>query len=102
MSGGRPAIAAQNFEAQNCLDVAEPPFTHPRFLLLLASLSPRDVNLLVQVPDEVVVGIISEAIEAPECKKGFILDGFPRTAVQADKVPHLSQHCCANAGSGVR
>lgn len=38
------------------------------------------------MPDEVVVGIISEAIEAPECKKGFILDGFPRTAVQADKV----------------
>lgn len=36
--------------------------------------------------DEVVVGIISEAIEAPECAKGFILDGFPRTAVQADKV----------------
>lgn len=38
------------------------------------------------------MGIVSEAIEAPECKKGFILDGFPRTAVQADKVsfPALS------------
>lgn len=40
----------------------------------------------MKVSDEVVVGIISEAIEAPECAKGFILDGFPRTAVQADKV----------------
>ncbi|CAM9892226.1 unnamed protein product [Ascophyllum nodosum] len=41
------------------------------------------------VPDEVVVGIVSEAIEAPECKKGFILDGFPRTAVQADKLDEI-------------
>ena len=40
----------------------------------------------LQVPDDVVVGIVSEAIEAPACKKGFILDGFPRTTVQAQKV----------------
>lgn len=36
--------------------------------------------------DDVVVGIISEAIQAPECAKGFILDGFPRTVPQAQKV----------------
>lgn len=35
------------------------------------------------VPDEVVAGIVSEAIRGPECKKGFILDGFPRTVNQA-------------------
>lgn len=40
----------------------------------------------IQVPDDVVVGIVSEAMEAPECKKGFILDGFPRTTAQAEKV----------------
>ena len=43
----------------------------------------------IQVPDDVVVGIVSEAMEAPECKKGFILDGFPRTTVQAEKVRYI-------------
>ena len=35
------------------------------------------------VPDEVVVGIISERIEAADCANGFILDGFPRNLSQA-------------------
>ncbi|HCQ82649.1 MAG TPA: adenylate kinase [Rhodobiaceae bacterium] len=35
------------------------------------------------VPDEVVVGIISERIEADDCANGFILDGFPRNVSQA-------------------
>ncbi len=38
------------------------------------------------VGDDVVVGIISEAIQSSECNKGFILDGFPRTEVQAKKL----------------
>jgi adenylate kinase len=35
------------------------------------------------VPDDVVVGIISERIEAADCANGFILDGFPRNLSQA-------------------
>ncbi len=31
-----------------------------------------------------VIGIVSERIDQPDCAKGFILDGFPRTLVQAD------------------
>lgn len=38
------------------------------------------------VSDDLVVGIIDEAMKKPSCQKGFILDGFPRTVVQAEKV----------------
>lgn len=36
------------------------------------------------VPDEVVIGIIKERLEQEDCKNGYILDGFPRTVVQAE------------------
>lgn len=36
------------------------------------------------VPDDVVIGIIRERLAAPDCKNGFILDGFPRTVAQAE------------------
>jgi adenylate kinase len=35
------------------------------------------------VPDEVVIGIVAERIEQPDCENGVILDGFPRTLAQA-------------------
>ncbi|HMB16144.1 MAG TPA: adenylate kinase [Pelovirga sp.] len=36
------------------------------------------------VPDSVVVGIVHERLQEPDCAEGFILDGFPRTVPQAD------------------
>lgn len=36
------------------------------------------------VPDDVIIGIIRERISQPDCEKGFILDGFPRTIPQAE------------------
>ncbi|OPY97437.1 adenylate kinase [Bradyrhizobium sacchari] len=44
------------------------------------------------VPDEVVVGIISDRIDQPDAKNGFILDGFPRTVPQAEALDELLRH----------
>lgn len=41
------------------------------------------------VPDEVVVGIISDRIEQPDAKKGYILDGFPRNVAQAEALDKM-------------
>ncbi len=36
------------------------------------------------VPDEVIIGLVRERIKEPDCQKGFLFDGFPRTIPQAD------------------
>ena len=36
------------------------------------------------VPDKVVIGLIEDRLKQPDCKKGFILDGFPRNTAQAE------------------
>lgn len=47
----------------------------------LAAKGRMDQGLLV--PDEVVIGIVADRLEAGDCLRGFILDGFPRTVAQA-------------------
>src|SRR4030088_542458 len=41
------------------------------------------------VPDEIVIGIISERLDQPDAARGFILDGFPRTVPQAEALDQL-------------
>jgi adenylate kinase len=49
-----------------------------------------DKGLLV--PDEVVVGMISSAIDNHPDAKGFLFDGFPRTVAQAEALDHLLEN----------
>jgi adenylate kinase len=41
------------------------------------------------VPDDIVIGIISDRLDQPDARKGFILDGFPRTVPQAQTLDDL-------------
>ena len=36
------------------------------------------------VPDEVILGLVRERLSQPDCRDGFVLDGFPRTILQAE------------------
>ncbi|WP_337866278.1 adenylate kinase [Ignavibacterium sp.] len=41
------------------------------------------------VPDDIMIGIIKDVLKSDRCKNGFILDGFPRTTVQAEALDRL-------------
>lgn len=41
------------------------------------------------VSDDIVTAIVSERLDQPDCEKGFILDGYPRTLIQADSVEDM-------------
>ena len=41
------------------------------------------------VPDDLIMGIMEARLQEPDCKKGFLLDGFPRTIPQAEQLSSL-------------
>lgn len=41
------------------------------------------------VPDELIIKLIEKRVQMPDCENGYILDGFPRTKVQAEKYDEL-------------
>jgi adenylate kinase len=45
------------------------------------------------VPDEIVLGMVEDRIDQPDCASGFVFDGFPRTLQQADDLERIcKQH----------
>jgi adenylate kinase len=48
------------------------------------------VNSGLLVPDDVTMKVVEERINKPDCKKGFIFDGFPRTIKQAEELEKIS------------
>ena len=51
----------------------------------------RDIMTRGQlVPDEVTIRLVKERTAQPDCKDGYILDGFPRTPAQAQSLEHLA------------
>ncbi len=44
------------------------------------------INRGALVPDDVIVNLVAERLKEPDCEKGFILDGFPRTIPQAESL----------------
>ena len=43
------------------------------------------------VPDEVTIGLVKERLAQPDCQKGYLLDGFPRTLPQAEALDLLAK-----------
>ena len=41
------------------------------------------------VSDELVINLFKENMTSPECERGMLLDGFPRTTVQAEKLDKM-------------
>ena len=56
----------------------------------LGQLAASFINKGDLVPDEVTIGLVKERLSQPDCQRGYLLDGFPRTLPQAEALQHLA------------
>ena len=50
------------------------------------------------IPDQIVIRVVEERTSQDDCRNGYILDGFPRTAAQAEMLEHLAER----QGNGIK
>lgn len=58
---------------------------------LLGKVASQYINDGHLVPDDVTIGLVKERLSQDDCAKGYILDGFPRTLVQAEALEKLTE-----------
>ena len=88
---GRPG-AGKGTQAANIKEYYEIPHISTGDMFRAAIKNETKLGLLAKsfmdkgqlVPDEVTIGIVQERLLEDDCKKGFLLDGFPRTIAQAE------------------
>lgn len=92
-----PPGAGKGTQAQKLVDAYGIPQLSTGDMLRAAVAAGTEVGLRAKsvmdagnlVSDDIVNAIVSERLEQPDCEKGFILDGYPRTLAQADSVEDL-------------
>ncbi|MCT4661065.1 MAG: adenylate kinase [Tissierellales bacterium] len=55
----------------------------------LGEIAKRYIDQGMLVPDEIAINIIRDRLQKEDCKNGFLLDGFPRNAIQADELDEV-------------
>ena len=92
-----PPGAGKGTQAEKLTDILQVPHISTGDMFRSAIKEETQMGMLAKsymdkgelVPDEVTVGIVRDRIAEDDCKQGFLLDGFPRTVVQADALKKI-------------
>jgi adenylate kinase len=92
-----PPGAGKGTQAQRLIEHLDIPHLSTGDMLRAAKRDRTEVGLLAMqymdrgelVPDEVIIRMVGQRLEQPDCSRGYLLDGFPRTVPQATSLDQL-------------